>query len=348
MSEKRWVTIVSLVIILFVGFGIINKYRQSKDVLVEKTNYIMGTIIKLKLPKNVDEEIFDETFGVIRDIEKKMSLNIKNSELNELNENGFNSPVELSDETKYVIEKSIDYSKLSDGHFDVSIGPLADLWGFSKGKAKVPNAKKVLELLPLVDYKNIEVKDEKVKLNKEGMILDLGGIAKGYAADEVAKYLKTQGVNKAIIDLGGNIYALGSKDKSTPWTIGIQNPFDEVRGEFLGTLSVSNKSVVTSGVYERYIEEGGKKYHHILDPFTGYPVENELMSVSIISDESIDGDALSTAVFALGLEKGYELVKTLTNVEAIFVTKDKDVYLTDHLIEDFKMENTDFSLKTFK
>ena len=347
MNEKKWLISISLVIILFLGFALMNKNKTSENELVEKTNYIMGTVIKLRMYDDVDDDLFEGAFDVIRDIEEKMSLQIQTSELNDINDNAFDEFVEVSDQTRFVIQKGIDYAEISNGYFDISIGPVVKLWGIGSEDAKVPNDNDLKGALSKVDYKKIEIEANKVKLNSPDMIVDLGGIAKGYAADEVVKYLKSQGVERAIIDLGGNIYTLGSKDEETAWTIGVQNPFNEARGDFLGTLGVSDKSVVTSGVYERYLEEDGKKYHHILDPFTGYPVDNDLMSVTIVSDDSLDGDALSTAVFALGTEKGYELVESLDDVEAIFVTKDKAIYLTDNIKDSFKLKDKDFEIKDF-
>lgn len=345
MKEKRWLIIISLIVLLFIGFIMLN--RNSKRELVDKTNYIMGTVINLSMYEDIDDEIFEGAFNIVRDIEEKMSLQIKDSELNKLNNYGFDNFIEVSEETRFVIEKSLDYSEISDGHFDITIGPIVELWGIGSEDARVPKSKEIKDLLPKVNYKDISMEDNKIKLNNEGMIIDLGGIAKGYAADEVVRYLESQGVNEAIVDLGGNIYTLGSKDEETPWTVGIQNPYNESRGDFLGVLNASDQSVVTSGVYERYVEKDDKKYHHIIDPFTGYPVDNELMSVSIISDDSIDGDALSTAVFALGTEKGHKLVDSLENVEAIFVTKDKKVYLTPNIKDDFELKNDDFKIKNF-
>lgn len=181
-------------------------------------------------------------------------------------------------------------------------------------------------------------------LANEDMIIDLGGIAKGYAADVIADYLKSKNIDNAIIDLGGNVLALGGNGKTDKWNIGIQNPF-EPRNKHIGILSVRDKTVVTSGVYERYFIESGKRYHHILDPFTGYPVESPLMSVSIIADKSIDADGLSTTVFALGLEKGTELIESLDGIEAIFVDKDKNVYITKSLKESFRITNGEFNEK---
>ncbi len=344
MKENKWIVLVLFVIILFIASRLMINKKVNES--TSKTNYLMGTIVKLTIYDNLeDEEIFEKVFEKIRKIENKMSLNIKSSETNKINNRAFSERMKISEEMNFVLEKSIEYSKLSKGYFDVTIGSLVELWGIGSEDAKVPSNQEIEQAIANIDYKNIDLNKDGISLKKDNILIDLGAIAKGYAADQVADYLKTQNIEKAIIDIGGNIYALGSKTEDTAWTIGIQNPFNEARGDFLGTVNVSNKSIVTSGVYERYLEESGKKYHHILNPFTGYPVENELMSVSIISDRSIDGDALSTSVFSLGLEKGYKLVESLENVEAIFVAKDKYVYLTKGATDIFELKNTEFKIK---
>lgn len=343
MKKNKWLIVLSFVIILFIGFRMMN--NNKSDDPVSKTNYLMGTIVKLTIYDDIkDESVFEDTFKLIRNIENKMSLNIEDSETNKINKNAFNKRIPISEEMNFVLEKSLEYSKLSDGRFDVTVGSLVKLWGIGSESARVPSQSEIINAISHTGYKYMDLNKDGVSLNKSDMLIDLGAIAKGYAADQVADYLDSQNINRAIIDIGGNIYVLGSKAPETPWTVSIQNPFNETRGDFLGTVRVSNKSVVTSGVYERYLEKEGKKYHHILDPFTGYPVENELMSVTIISDKSIDGDALSTAVFSLGLEKGYELVKSLDGVDAIFVTKDKSVYLTPNAKNIFNLKNTDFKI----
>lgn len=175
------------------------------------------------------------------------------------------------------------------------------------------------------------------------MEIDLGSIAKGYIADEIANILKQEGVNRAIIDLGGNIYALGSKSSDSNWKIGIQNPFND-RGEVVGGIEVSDKTVVTSGIYERFIEENGVKYHHILNPKTGYPYETDIAGVSIIADESIDADALSTLTFTKGVEEGLRFIEGLDNVDAIFITNDKKIYITKNIRDKFNIINTEFEI----
>ncbi|AFS79135.1 thiamine biosynthesis lipoprotein ApbE [Gottschalkia acidurici 9a] len=345
MKGKKRISIILLVLLLFLGYRLFPQIFSSNK--QTKTNFIMGTIINLTIYDKVSDDVFSGAFDVIRDIENKMSLNIDGSELNSVNKSSGKSSVSVSDETAYVINRSLEYSKLSNGHFDITIGPLVQLWGIGTENAKLPTEDEINNLLPKVGYERLSVSGNNVKLEDEGMIVDLGSIAKGYAADEVARYLESKGVKRAIVDLGGNIYVLGSKDESIPWTVSVQNPFSETRGDVLGILKASNKSIVTSGVYERFFEKDGKRYHHILDPFTGYPVENELMSVSIVSDKSIDGDALSTSIFSLGLKDGYSLINSLNNVDAIFVTKDKNVYVTPGIKNNFEIKDTSFKLKEF-
>ena len=164
--------------------------------------------------------------------------------------------------------------------------------------------------------------------------MDLGGIAKGYAGDEAIKIYKKYGIKSAYINLGGNVVVLGTKPDGKPWRIGVQNPRAE-NGFYIGIVEVADKAVVTSGDYERFFEENGKRYHHILDPKTGRPADSGLISSTIVTDVSMDADALSTAAFVLGLEKGRALVESLEGVEAIFVTKDKEVYVTDGLRNSF-------------
>lgn len=312
---------------------------------ISQSGFCMGTIVNITLYDKTNESIFKKIFEEINILEKKLSLNISSSEINKINKNAGASPVEVSDSTFEIISKSIEISKISEGSFDVSIGSLVNLWGIGSDSAKLPSEEEIISCLNLINYKNIilDQSTKSVLLKKEGMILDLGAIAKGYIADIIKNILIDEGVTKAIIDLGGNIFVLGEKDKNSPWTIGIQNPFEN-RGTPLGTLKVSDKSIVTSGIYERFLEVDGIKYHHILNPKTGYPYNNDLASVTIISPKSIDGDALSTAAFSKGLNAGLSLINSLDNIEAIFINKNKEIYLTNGLKDNFELIDETFNL----
>lgn len=343
MKKKNVFTVLILALIAFSMYRGYEHFNSNKEP-VTRTNYIMGTIVNLTLFGSGNDEAFEGSFELIRDIESKMSLNIEDSEISEINRNAGVAPVKVSQDTFDVIEKSIEYSELSEGKFDISSGAIVQLWNIGSDSARVPAKSELDDALNKVGFEGIvlDKSSQTVFLKQEGMVLDLGAIAKGFAADKVRDYLFSEGITKGIVDIGGNLYLIGTNRDDEAWTVGIQNPFSENRNEYLGSISETNKSVVTSGVYERYFEEGGVRYHHILDTSTGYPVDNDLMSVSIVSDESIDGDALSTSAFALGLEKGMALIESLDGVDAIFVTKDKKVYLSKNIKGNFKIHDPQF------
>ena len=304
----------------------------------------MGTVIQLKVyGKNADKAT-EKALQRISDIENKMSVNIETSEITKLNAKAGISQVKLSADTYSVIEKAIHYSKLTEGALDVTIEPIVKLWGIGTDKEKVPSKNEILEKLKLVDYKDILIdkKNSTVQLRKAGQAIDLGAIAKGYTADEIKKVLLDNKINSALINLGGNVFAMGSKLDGADWNIGIQNPLD-TRGKYLGTINVTDKSMVTSGNYERFFIVDGKRYHHIFDPKTGYPSQTGVISTTIISNKSIDGDALSTSTYIMGLEKGLKLIESIKDVDAIFITEDKKVYVTSGLKGSFNLTNEEFT-----
>lgn len=184
-----------------------------------------------------------------------------------------------------------------------------------------------------------------VFLKKEGMGLDFGAIAKGYAADLAADYLRAQGVGQAILDFGGNIVTIGRKNEERSWLIGIQRP-DNPRGTYLGTLPSADTSIVTSGVYERYFIRDGRRYHHLLDQKTGFPAVNKLQGVVIVSDRSIIADAYSTAVFVLGLEAGRALVEATEEIDAVFITTDNRIHLSSGLPDAFTLLDEEYALES--
>nr|WP_208526396.1 FAD:protein FMN transferase [Clostridium botulinum] len=313
---------------------------------VSRETYLMGTIINIKAyGKNADKAV-QASVDKISDIENKMSLNISTSEVNKINKNAGIAPVKVSKNTFDVVKASLIYSEKSKGFFDITVEPLVSIWGIGTDKARIPSKDEISTALKLINYKDVVIneKESTIMLKRKGQAIDLGAIAKGYTADELKKVLLNYNVSSAFLSLGGNVYVLGNKPDKTPWKIGVQNPL-EPRGDYLGIVSVSDKSVVTSGNYERFFERNGKRYHHIFDTKTGYPAEKGLISVSIISDKSIDGDALSTSVYTLGLDEGKKLIESLKGVEAIFVTNDKKVYVTSGLKDIFKLTNTDFKLQ---
>lgn len=311
---------------------------------VKKETYMMGTIVQLNVYGKNAEKATEYALKRVSDIEDKMSVNIETSEITKLNAKAGISGQKLSTDSYFVIEEAVKYSKLTGGAFDATIEPIVKLWGIGTNKERVPSKNEIHEKLKLVDYNNIvlDSKNSTVKLKQTSQAVDLGGIAKGYTADEVKKVLINNKISSALINLGGNVYALGNKTDGTSWNIGIQNPLD-ARGKYLGTISVTDKSVVTSGNYERYFIKDGKRYHHIFDPKTGYPSQNGIISTTIVSDKSIDGDVLSTSTYVMGVEKGLKLIESIKGVDAIFITSDKKVHVSSGLKNSFKLTNKEFT-----
>nr|WP_294492372.1 FAD:protein FMN transferase [uncultured Mediterraneibacter sp.] len=274
------------------------------------------------------EEIMSHCEEMCGYYEQLFSPTIETSEVSRINGAG-GSPVTVSDETADLIQKGIEYGELSEGLFDITIAPASSLWNFEGNEAHtVPDASELEEAVTHIDYHCIDVSGNTVTLTDPDAKIDLGAIAKGYIADQIKEYLENEGVKHALINLGGNMLALGERYDGRPFQIGLQKPFEKT-GTVIEVLSVTDRSVVSSGNYERYFEKDGVIYHHILNPNTGYPIQNGLDQVTVISEQSVDGDALSTTCYALGLEKGMELIRSIEGVEAVFVTHDGEVYATD-------------------
>lgn len=345
MNRKKFI-ISSVVIILAITF-LYFKISISEN-KYSRNYYYLGTINEITIfgtNKGKSEKILNHCDDILKDIENKMSDSLPNSEVSKINSNAGNDFVKVSSDTFYIIKEAISYSNISNGYFDITIGPLSDLWGIGTENSKIPSREEIDENLNLVNYKNIVLDESNtsVKLKTKNMKIDLGAIAKGYAADVIADYLKSNNVKSAIINLGGNIYTLGTKNNKEGFTVGIQDP-TMPRGNSIGSIITSNKSIVTSGIYERYIKDKNKIYHHILNPSSGYPFENELSSVTIISDKSINCDSLSTSAFGLGLDKGLKLIESQKNTDAIFITKNKEIYLTSQIKNKFNLTDPSFKI----
>lgn len=332
-------------ILLIITIFLVGCQAKVETHKYEKSAFVLGTIINITLIDHGSDELLDKMVDRLKEIEETMSINIDDSEASRINLNAGIKSVKVSEDTYYVIKKALEFSELSEGSFDITFGPIVDLWQIGTENAHVPEAEEIKRSLSYVDYHKVILNDyNEVFLQEKGMEIDLGGIAKGYAADEIIRIAEEHGVESAIVNLGGNIRVLGSKKDNQPYRIGIQNPFDE-RNEYFGILSVKDQTVVTSGNYERYFVENEIRYHHIFDKETGYPVRNNLASVSVITEMSIDADALSTALYVLGVEKGMELVESLNGVEVIYVTKDKEIHLSSGIGDSLELTDESFIIK---
>ncbi|MDP4094146.1 MAG: FAD:protein FMN transferase [Bacillota bacterium] len=328
-------------VLLVCTVGIVVYLCSAKsDKPVEQQGFYMGTIISERVSGHNAKKAADQAMEEIKRLEGLMTINANDSEIDKLNAAAGKNPVKLSKESMYVLKTALKYAGLSNGAFDVTVGPLVKTWGVFTDHPRVPAQNEINNLLKLVNYRDVQIDQTNgtAALRNPGQIVDLGGIAKGYAGDAVIDIYKKNGIKSAYIDLGGNVVVLGSKPDGSPWRVGIQNPRAPT-GKYIGILNVTNKAVVTSGDYERYFEMDGKRYHHILDPHTGYPSNSGLISTTIITDSSTEADALSTATFVLGLEKGKKLVESLKGVEAVFITADKKIYITKGLKNIFTFDD---------
>ena len=309
---------------------------SSPNAKISKSDFYFDTVITITLYQTNDASIIDECFQLADYYEKLLSNKIEESDISKINA-AAGSYVTCKDETIEILKKSITYSEASSGAFDVTIGKLCDLWNFSEISAEtedhkvdasfLPDRKKLEECISHVNYHNIVIDENRVCLLDPECEIDLGAITKGYIADQMQAFLLKKGVTSGIINLGGNIKTIGPKADHTSYTVGIQKPFAPT-GESLIKVFLSNGSVVTSGIYERYFTVDGVIYHHILDPRTGYSIENDLASVTIINQCSMDGDALSTTCFLLGKDAAMEYIEALADTEAIFIDTKNQIYTT--------------------
>ena len=362
-SAKKALLALALIVTLIIPQFGCGSNGQNTNTGVSKTGFYLDTICGItiygmadpdgSLAELSDDElelhflkVITDAFLLCSDYEQHLSKTVETSHISRINAAG-GAAVEVSSEAIEIIEKGIYYGDLSGGAFDITIGKATDLWDFHDNPetghegGQIPSQEALNEAVSHVNYKNVQVDGNRVKLTDSDTEINLGGIAKGYIADKVAAYLKSLGVTSAVVDLGGNIVVVGAKSKelicsdgtdseqTTPFNIGIADPTSRT-GNLLGLLPCSDKTVVTSGTYERYFEQDGVKYHHILDPKTGMPVDTDVLSVTIISDRgnSADCDGLSTTCLALGVEKGMELVSSLEGYEAIFVDVNGNIKMT--------------------
>jgi thiamine biosynthesis lipoprotein len=340
---------------------------------------VLGTVCRVNLYEAGTSQLYSRIFARIREVDRSMTVypgefqdmisggeivdpdsevaaayraaaQALTSSVVTINERAGIGPVKVRADVLEVLEKALHYAALSGGAFDPTVGPLVQLWGIGTDHERVPGDEEITRARELVNWRDVVIDRGAgtAFLRRPGMALDLGAIAKGYAGDEAARIAREAKVKRALFDLGGNIVTLGWREEkkgkaSLPWRIGIQNPLSG-RGTYIGVVTVHDSSVVTSGVYERYFESEGKRYHHILSTTDGRPVENGLLSVTIVTASSTDADALSTAVFTLGFEKGKALIDSIPETEAIFVFNDRSVRSTGGLAGIFTLTDNEFEL----
>ena len=313
------------------------KYIKAKGVIVMTKNmqkkehifFAMGTVCSI----TVFDDGYDNAVAAAQQrvigLHEKFNAYDPESEISRINENAGSCFISVSDDTFLLIRHSINHSLLTEGLFDITTTPLSLMWKEAIKKRALPDTDSINEARSLIGYNDIIIKNGEVMLNKKGQKIDLGAIAKGYAADEARKILSAHGIKRAVINFGGTVITLGNTQ-----TVGIQNPFEKTGTPFASVLS-ANKAVVSSGLYEQsaFIEK--QTVHHIIDPKTGYPSKTDNAGVTLIGDCAEALDALSTAVFIMDIPDALPLLKKFS-AEAVFIRKNGDVFITDGLKNDFR------------
>ena len=306
---------------------------------VESTQYCgMGTVISSKVYGAYANEALAAAKQEAIRLEGLLSRFIPHSDISRINSSAGISYERVANITYKVLATAVEFSKNCQGCFDVTIGPLMNLWSYYKQRHKTPSKIIIDKFLNLIDYADIELdaNNNAVFLKRKGQSLDLGAIGKGYAADLILEVIKEYSITSAFFNIGGNVATIGAKPDGSRWNVGIRHP--RKANGLLGVVSIVNKSVVTSGDYERYYIAGdGRRYHHIINPTTGYPADSGLISVTIVADSSMVADVLSTAVFVAGLEKGLDIIKKYSGIEAIMIDNDLKIYITKGLIKYFSV-----------
>lgn len=295
--------------------------------------YAMDTYMTLTAYGNNSKQALEKATDTINELDALLSTGNKNSEIYKLNKTGEGT---LSDTAFYLLNRSLEINKITDGAFNPTVYPLMELWGFTTKKYNVPSEDKINSLLPLTDVSNINIDqtNKMVKFDTQGMEIDFGGIAKGFTSAKIMDIFRQNGITSGMVSLGGNVQVLGKKPDGSLWRVAVQDPNSD--DDYLGVLETSDKAIITSGGYERYFEKNGKTYHHILDPKTGSPADSDLTSVTIVSSDGTLADGYSTSLFVMGLDKSIDFWrKNANDFDAILYTKNGELYVTEGISDSF-------------
>ena len=354
-------TVLVCPMLLFTGCGNITDADTSTtgNQPISISSIKLNTAVQITIYDSQDKALLNDCLALCDKYELIFSRTNEKSELYKLNHrkdvsdgdfgtdgqttpypvNGTADTWHISEDLAALLSEGLDITRESDGAFDIAIAPLTSLWDFTAEDPEVPDDAAIQKALPLCSSDGVTIDGEDITPPSDDIQFDVGAIAKGYIADRLKDFLMKKGVKSAIINLGGNVLCIGSKPDGTPFKIGIQKPFAD-RNETEAVMDITGKSVVSSGIYERCFKQDGKLYHHILNPQTGYPYDNGLISVTIISDQSVDGDALSTTCFALGLEDGLKFAEK-KGVQAVFITEDYELHYTDGFRDEIRVTDVE-------
>lgn len=331
-----------LIIFLWTAIALLSckPTRPSPDHKPLRTERMaMGTVAQVTFYSEEDAVHTEPFFEELVRLENLFSRHIEDSDIHKVNAAAGRRAVQVSPEVMEVMTAALVYYRKTGGLFDPTIAPLVDLWGIGTEHPSIPTESDISSISPLIGCEFVKVDSEAgtLYLPQSGMELDLGGIAKGYVTEYLAGFLTDRGVTSAIINLGGNVRVIGSKPDGSFYRIAIQDPLGP-KGRSIGSVTIKDGSVVTSGVYERFFERDGVRYHHILDPKTGQPSETGLLSVTILTKSGLHADALSTAVFLMGPEKGMTLIKSIPETECLIITREGELLATAEAARIFSPE----------
>lgn len=332
---------------------------EQKQEMVTSSLFAMDTVMELQILGN--EKLLTQAEQKIRDLEKLLSVTDENSDITNLNNN---STCQISATTADIMSRALTMCDRTEGALDITVYPVLRAWGFTTGKYRVPTDEELQNLLKFVDYREVGLlgtgdnegtnADDSIDSGKVsvlgggnvciasvpvGMKVDLGSVAKGYTSTMIADFFRENGVTNGLINLGGNVQCIGAKPNGEPWKVAIKSPFPDSSSGIYGVLAAEDTAIITSGGYERYFEEGGKTYWHIIDPSTGKPASSGLLSVTIVGKDGLTCDSLSTALFIKGLDESIKLWKNSDDFDAIFITEDGEVYITEGIADDFTLSS---------
>lgn len=308
---------IPLIFILLFLISACSSNKESASVI-----FCMDTVMDIKVYGEKSGDAVSEIESELNRLEKLFDRKYDGSDICTIKSGKIHA------ETEEIIKKALDISLKTDGAFDITIAPLMDLWGFYDKEYTIPGENEIKNALKSVSYRNIFFDEKGINIMNNAAV-DLGGIAKGYASDKTVDILEKHGIKSAIVNLGGNVYAHGMRPNGKMWTVAVANPFDKEKNAV--TVNVSDKAVVTSGAYQRCFEADGKKYHHIIDPKTGFPSESGIQSVTVIDADGTEADALSTAFFVMGKDRTADFLADNPGIDAVVITEEKKIYYTSGL-----------------
>lgn len=309
------------------------KPAESK---VSESVFAMDTYMQLDVYGK--QESLDKLKSEIERLDDLLSSTNEKSDIYRVNQSG---TAEASEDTASLVKRSLELCKQTNGSLDITVYPIVEKWGFISQNYTIPSKSELNALLKNVGYDRVKSDGKKITV-PSGCKLDLGAVAKGYAADRAKEILNDEGVDSALLNLGGTVLAYGKKPNGENWKVGVTDP--ENTDEYMGVIECADKIVATSGNYERYFEQGGKRYCHIIDPKTGYPVDNGIASVTVISNDGTKNDALSTALFVMGVDKAKEFIKADSSFDCVILTNDKKAFVTEGLKDSFSLKNREYEI----